>query len=108
VAGTSSEKCYLHDIIVRRHDMCGSLCIWLHGIARTAEVLTKAEDTQGSRHNACTSQVFKFERLQPLSYYATADQPAPKPALPWGPRVGKDEALANRCRMVRCESGTFS
>ncbi len=45
--------------------------------------------------------MYKFERLQPLSYYATAEQPPRKGALPWG-RSGKDDILADRCRMVRC------
>ncbi len=45
-------------------------------------------------------QVYKFERLQPLSYYATAEQPPRKGSLPWG-RSGKDDILADRCRMVR-------
>ena len=47
-------------------------------------------------------QVYKFERLQPLSYYAAAEQPPPKASLPWGALSGKDQALADRCRMVRC------
>ena len=46
-------------------------------------------------------QVYKFERLQPLSYYAAADQPQQKSALPWGAKAGKEQALADRCRMVR-------
>ncbi|CAK0745542.1 hypothetical protein CVIRNUC_001627 [Coccomyxa viridis] len=45
--------------------------------------------------------VYKFERLQPLSYYAAADQPQQKSALPWGAKAGKEQALADRCRMVR-------
>lgn len=47
-------------------------------------------------------QVYKFERLQPLSYYAAAEQPPQKASLPWGAKAGKEQALADRCRMVRC------
>ena len=50
---------------------------------------------------AMPCQVYKFERLQPLSYYAAADQPQQKAALPWGAKAGKEQALADRCRMVR-------
>ena len=48
------------------------------------------------------SQAYKFERLQPLSYYASAEQrgAAAGAGLFW--RVDPEqEALAARCRMLR-------
>lgn len=46
--------------------------------------------------------VYRWERMQPLSYYALAEQPAPPgPAFLWG-KPSADESFAARCRMVRC------
>ena len=46
-------------------------------------------------------QVYKFERLQPLSYYAAAEQSQPMGGLLWGARDNGEEALRARCQMVR-------
>ena len=46
-------------------------------------------------------QVYKFERLQPLSYYAAAEQSQPMGGLLWGARDGGGDALRARCQMVR-------
>ena len=48
------------------------------------------------------AQVYKRERLQPLSYYAHAEQAQPMAGLLWGAaRDSGDEALRARCQMVR-------
>ena len=47
------------------------------------------------------SQVYKFERLQPLSYYAAAEQSQPMGGILWGARDNGEEALRARCQMVR-------
>lgn len=46
-------------------------------------------------------QVYKFERLQPLSYYAAAEQSQPLGGLLWGARDSGEDALRARCQMVR-------
>jgi hypothetical protein len=49
-------------------------------------------------------QVYKYERLQPLSYYAAAEQvqPAPGVQLLWGQQQDRaGEALRARCAMLR-------
>jgi hypothetical protein len=46
--------------------------------------------------------VYKRERLQPLSYYAHAEQAQPLAGLLWGAaRDAGDDALRARCQMVR-------
>jgi hypothetical protein len=49
-------------------------------------------------------QVYKYERLQPLSYYAAAEQlqqPTPGLQLLWGAKEDGEEALRARCLMLR-------
>ena len=48
------------------------------------------------------AQVYRFERLQPLSYYAHAEQAQPMTGLLWGSnKDAEGEALRSRCQMVR-------
>lgn len=53
------------------------------------------------------AQVYRFERLQPLSYYAAAEQMQPMTGLLWGAKDTGEEALRARCQMVRCASGPW-
>ena len=48
------------------------------------------------------AQVYKFERLQPLSYYASAEQRSAVGGVGLFWRDPQQEALAARCRMLRC------
>ncbi|BDA41790.1 hypothetical protein COCOBI_02-5840 [Coccomyxa sp. Obi] len=46
--------------------------------------------------------VYKFEKLQPLTYYAAAAQSQPTSGLGlWGPKSTEEDELRDRCRMVR-------
>ena len=46
--------------------------------------------------------MYKFERLQPLSYYASAEQRGAVGGVGLFWRDPQQEALAARCRMLRC------
>ena len=80
--------------------MCSALCV------RHVQTLFKDARPAGQASQAtgtCSWQVYKFERLQPLSYYASAEQRS-SPAgagLFWRADPGQ-EALVARCRMLRC------
>ena len=77
----------LHMRVNRKHARC---TVWL-----TLRVARRSEA-------GCSAQVYKFERLQPLSYYASAEQRGPvgSVGLFWRGDP-QQEALAARCRMLR-------
>lgn len=87
--------------------MCSALCV-RHVQTWFKNARDRWKSLPSNRHMpyptlTLTRQVYKFERLQPLSYYASAEQRSlPAGAgLFWRADPGQ-EALVARCRMLRC------
>ena len=66
--------------------------------AAPAAALDGSDDSDGDSSAAATWLVFKWEGLQPLSFYASADQPPPAGLAALLPR---DTAASDRIRMIR-------
>lgn len=62
--------------------------------------LLSQEDMQVSDSPEALWLVYKWESLQPLSFYAAAEQPGPRAGFLWGGDPAS-EALRARCRMLR-------